>query len=72
VIDQDPSSLYHQPKNILKSRILSKELKGNRSVQTEAELRAEDNVSGVVVRQALSGMIQDGLTYRDRGRSDFS
>ncbi len=71
VLEQGPTPLYFQLKNILKSRILSKELKGNERLQTEAELCAEYNVSRVTVRQALSELMKDGLIYRERGRGTF-
>jgi GntR family transcriptional regulator len=71
VLDQGPTPLYYQLKNILKSRILSKELKGNGRLPTEAELCVEYNVSRVTVRQALSELMKDGLIYRDRGRGTF-
>jgi GntR family transcriptional regulator len=71
VLDQGPTPLYHQLKNILKSRILSNELKGNQRLPTEAELCIEYNVSRITVRQALSELMKDGLIYRDRGRGTF-
>ena len=71
VLDQGPTPLYHQLKNILKSRILSNELKGNQRLPTEAELCVEYNVSRITVRQALSELMKDGLIYRDRGRGTF-
>ena len=71
VLDQGPTPLYHQLKNILKSRILSNELKGNQRLPTEAELCMEYNVSRITVRQALSELMKDGLIYRDRGRGTF-
>jgi len=71
VLDQGPTPLYHQLKNILRSRILSNELKGNQRLPTEAELCAEYNVSRITVRQALSELMKEGLIYRDRGRGTF-
>jgi GntR family transcriptional regulator len=71
VLDQGPTPLYHQLKNILKSRILSNELKGNQRLPTEAEMCVEYNVSRITVRQALSELMKDGLIYRDRGRGTF-
>jgi GntR family transcriptional regulator len=71
VLDQGPTPLYYQLKNILKSRILSNELKGNQRLPTEAELCMEYNVSRITVRQALSELMKDGLIYRDRGRGTF-
>lgn len=71
VLDQGPTPLYYQLKNILKSRILSNELKGNQRLPTETELCIEYNVSRVTVRQALSELMKEGLIYRDRGRGTF-
>jgi len=71
VLDQGPTPLYHQLKDILKSRILSNEVKGNQRLPTEAELCAEYGVSRITVRQALSELMKDGLIYRDRGRGTF-
>ena len=71
VLDQGLTPLYYQLKNILKSKILSNELKGNERLPSEAELCDEYNVSRATVRQALSELIKDGLIYRDRGRGTF-
>jgi GntR family transcriptional regulator len=71
ILDRGPTPLYYQLKNILKSRILSNELKGNGRLPTEAELCMEYNVSRVTVRQALSELLKDGLIYRDRGKGTF-
>ena len=71
VLDRGPTPLYYQIKNILKSRILSNELRGNGRLPTEAELCMEYNVSRVTVRQALSELMKDGLIYRDRGKGTF-
>lgn len=70
-LDQGPTPLYFQLKNILKSKILSNELKGNDRLPSEVELCEEYNVSRVTIRQALSELIKDGLIYRDRGRGTF-
>jgi len=71
VLDQGPTPLYYQIKNILKSRILANELKGNQRLPSEAELCMEYNVSRATVRQALSELMKDGLIYRDRGKGTF-
>lgn len=70
-LDQGPTPLYYQLKTILKSKILSNELKGNKRLPSEAELCTEYNVSRATVRQALSELMKDGLIYRDRGRGTF-
>jgi GntR family transcriptional regulator len=71
VLEQGPTPLYYQLKNILKSQILSNELKGNQRLLTETELCSEYNVSRVTVRQALAELMKEGLIYRDRGRGTF-
>jgi GntR family transcriptional regulator len=71
VLDQGPTPLYHQLKTILRSRILSREFKGNGRLPTEEELCIQYRVSRVTVRQALSELMKDGLIYRDRGRGTF-
>lgn len=70
-LDQGPTPLYYQLKNILKSKILSNELKGSERLPSEGELCDEYNVSRTTVRQALSELMKDGLIYRDRGRGTF-
>ena len=71
VLDRGPTPLYYQLKSILKSRILSNELKENQRLPTENELCIEYNVSRSTVRQALSELEKEGLIYRDRGRGTF-
>jgi DNA-binding GntR family transcriptional regulator len=71
VLNQGPTPLYYQLQNILKSKILSNELEGNKRLPSEAELCSEYNVSRATVRQALSELMKDGLIYRDRGRGTF-
>jgi GntR family transcriptional regulator len=71
VLDQGPTPLYYQLKNILKSKIVSNELKGNERLPSEAELCKEYNVSRATVRHTLSELMEDGLIYRDRGKGTF-
>jgi GntR family transcriptional regulator len=68
VSDQCPTPLYYQLKNILKSKIVSNELKGNERLPSKAELCKEYNVSRARVRHTLSELMEDGLIYRHRGR----
>jgi GntR family transcriptional regulator len=71
ILDRGPTSLYFQLKDILKSKILSNELKGKERLPSEAELCTEYGVSRATVRQALFELEKDGLIYRDRGRGTF-
>jgi len=54
MLDQGPTPLYFQLKNIIKSKILSHELQGHERLASEAELCTEYGVSRATVRQALS------------------
>ena len=71
ILDQGPTPLYFQLKNIIKSKIISNELKGQARLPSEAELCTEYSVSRATVRQALSELQKEGLIYRDRGKGTF-
>jgi GntR family transcriptional regulator len=71
IFDQSPTPLYHQLKNIIKSKIISNEFRGQERLPSEAELCIEYNVSRATVRQALSELMKEGFIYRDRGRGTF-
>jgi len=71
ILDPGPTPLYHQLKTILKSKILSGEVKGQQRLPSETELCVQYSVSRATVRQALSELMKDGLIYRDRGRGTF-
>ena len=70
-MDEGPLPLYYQIKNIVKSRILSGELKQHDCLPSETELCKEYNVSRGTLRQALSELIREGLIYRARGKGTF-
>ena len=69
--DQGPTPLYYQIKTLLKSKILSGELKANGRFPSETELCSQYNVSRPTIRQALGELINEGLIYRDRGKGTF-
>jgi GntR family transcriptional regulator len=71
ILDRGPTSLYFQLKDILKSKILSNELKARERLPSESELCVEYRVSRATVRQALSELEKEGMIYRDRGRGTF-
>jgi GntR family transcriptional regulator len=71
ILDQGVTSLYFQLKNIIKSKILSNEVKAQERLPSEAELCVEYTVSRATVRQALLELEKEGLIYRDRGRGTF-
>ncbi|MEW6669813.1 MAG: GntR family transcriptional regulator [Thermodesulfobacteriota bacterium] len=70
-MDESPVPLYFQIKSIMRSKILSGELKQNDCLPSEAELCKEYSVSRGTLRQALSELIREGLIYRARGKGTF-
>jgi GntR family transcriptional regulator len=71
ILEEGPTPLYFQIKSIIKSKILSNELKEEDLLPSEAELSKEYNVSRGTVRQAFSELIKEGLIYRARGKGTF-
>ena len=71
LFDPGPTPLYFQLKNILKSKIISNELKGQERLPSESELCIEYKLSRATVRQALSELVKEGFIYRERGRGSF-
>ena len=71
MLESGPTPLYYQLKNVLKTKILSGEIKGHERFPTEAELCDRYNVSRITVRHALTELFRDGLIYRQRGKGTF-
>jgi len=71
MLNRGPTPLYYQLKDILKSKILSQDVKENERLPSETELCEQYNVSRVTVRQALAELMKAGLIYRDRGKGTF-
>jgi GntR family transcriptional regulator len=71
LLEDGPMPLYFQIKSIIRSKILSNELKARDLLPSEADLSKEYNVSRGTVRQALSDLINEGLIYRLRGKGTF-
>jgi GntR family transcriptional regulator len=71
ILDQSPIPLYFQLKNIIKSKIISNEFRGQERLPSEAELCSDYNVSRPTIRQALSELEKEGFIYRVRGRGTF-
>lgn len=63
--------LYYQLETLLRSKIMSKELKPGTHLPSESLLAKEYNVSRITVRQALSGLKEDGLIDRIRGKGTY-
>lgn len=71
LLDQGPTPLYFQLKNIIKTKILSNKFQSQKRLPSEAELCSEYGVSRATSRQALSELEKEGLIYRLRGKGTF-
>lgn len=63
--------LYRQIQSDLRERVAGGELEPGAQVETEQELMARYGVSRATVRQALSGLVAEGLLEIRRGRGTF-
>lgn len=72
MIDQGSGvPLYIQIQNILREKIESGEWSPGDKIPTEPELQSEYNVSRFTVRQAISGLLLEGLVTKTRGKGTF-
>lgn len=66
-----PIPLYYQLKQILRERIESGDWPAGFAIPAERELCGEFGVSRATVRQAISGLVNEGLLKREQGRGTF-
>src|SRR5919202_2889223 len=66
-----PVHLYHQLKLILRSKIENGEWKPGDQIPTEEELCERYRVSRITVKQAINGLVAEGLLYRQQGKGTF-
>ncbi|MCL5265407.1 MAG: GntR family transcriptional regulator [Chloroflexi bacterium] len=71
VLEADPTPLYHQIKEIIRSQIKSGELRPGDQLPTESQLVKEYGVSLITVRHALKDLVNEGLLYRRRGKGTY-
>ena len=72
VIDRrDPVPLHHQVRRALLGQIRGEALRPGDQLPTEAELCARFNVSRQTLRQAVDGLVQEHVLYRERPRGTF-
>jgi len=72
IVDRgSPVPLYHQIAKHFQALIESGVLKPGDKLPTEAELIRVLKVSPITIRQALGGLVQSGMIYRERGRGTF-
>jgi len=70
-IEAAGAPLYRRIQADLRERVASAELPPGTQVETEQELMARYGVSRATVRQALSGLVSEGLLEIRRGRGTF-
>ena len=63
--------LYYQLENILRSKIEGGEVLPSHKLPTEQELSREYKISRATVRQALAGLVSEGLLFRKQGKGTF-
>lgn len=63
--------LYYQIKEIIKEKIDNGELKSGDKIPNELELAETFEVSRSTVRQAISGLVSDGILNRKKGVGTF-
>ena len=70
-VEAGGAPLYRQIQSDLRERVSSGELAPGTQVETEQELMSHYGVSRATVRQALSGLVAEGLLEIRRGRGTF-
>ncbi len=70
-VETGGTPLYRQIQADLRERVTAGELEPGAQVETEQELMAHYGVSRATVRQALSGLVAEGLLEIRRGRGTF-
>ena len=70
-VEAGGAPLYRRIQSDLRERVSSGELEPGCQVETEQELMARYGVSRATVRQALSGLVAEGLLEIRRGRGTF-
>lgn len=70
-VEAGGAPLYRQIQSDLRDRVSSGELSPGAQVETEQELMSHYGVSRATVRQALSGLVSEGLLEIRRGRGTY-
>jgi GntR family transcriptional regulator len=67
-----PVPLYHQLKDVVRSRIESGQWQVGQPIPTEAELCEEFDVSRATVTRAMQALVRDGFIRRRRGKGNYA
>lgn len=70
-VEAEGTPLYRRIQSDLRERVAGGELAPGAQVETEQELMAHYGVSRATVRQALAGLVSEGLLEIRRGRGTF-
>lgn len=70
-VETGGAPLYRRIQSDLRERVAFGELAPGTQIETEQELKARYGVSRATVRQALSGLVSEGLLEIRRGRGTF-
>ena len=66
-----PIPLYFQLKEKIKEKIVNGDLEPGDLIPSERELSEKYDISRPTIRQALQGLVNEGLLYREKGRGTF-
>lgn len=66
-----PIPIYHQIQGTIKRLILDGNLAPHERIPSENELSKQFGISQMTIRQAMSGLVEQGLVYRERGKGTF-
>ena len=68
---RDSIPLYEKLRDILRRQIDQGRYRPGEAIPSERELCREHRISRITVRQAIAGMINDGLLFRKQGKGTF-
>jgi GntR family transcriptional regulator len=68
---RDSIPLYEKLRDILRQQIDQGRYRPGEAIPSERELCREHRISRITVRQAIAGMIHDGLLFRKQGKGTF-
>ncbi len=66
-----PIPLYYQLREIIKDKIISMEWEYGTEIPSELKLCEEFNLCRATVKQALDGLVNEGLIVRKKGKGSF-
>jgi GntR family transcriptional regulator len=71
VFRKSPLPRYYQLKEIMREKIRSGEWKPGDLIPSERELGEQYGISRMTARQAITGLVNEGLFYREQGKGTF-